>query len=99
MGGSPCPEDGDLFYARPDAEETEEAINKFISCLESQEQSCFASLHTLLSRLPVPVTTNGSKMSHAAALEGGFLPSMDEEQQKRFTPSELLLYKHAVEYR
>jgi hypothetical protein len=52
-GGSPCPEDGDFFDARP----------------------------------------------NAAALEGGFLPKMNEEQQKRFTPSELLLYKHAVEYR
>ena len=29
--GSPCPEDGDFFYARPDAEETEEAINKFMT--------------------------------------------------------------------
>ncbi len=35
--GSPGPEDGDLFYARPDAAEKEEAINKFISSLESQE--------------------------------------------------------------
>ena len=26
-GGSPCPEDGDFFDARPDAAETEEAIN------------------------------------------------------------------------
>jgi hypothetical protein len=35
--GSPCPEDGDFFYAMPDAAETEEAINKFISGMESQE--------------------------------------------------------------
>ncbi len=97
--GSPCPEDGDFFYARPDAAETEEAINKFISGLDSQEQAGFDRLHTLLSRLPVPVATNGSKMSHTAALDGGFLPKMDEEQQKRFTPFELLLYKHTVEYR
>ena len=63
--GSPCPEDGDFFYARPDAAETEEAINKFISGLESQEQAGFDRLHSLLSRLPVPVATNGSgKMSH-----------------------------------
>ena len=34
--GSPCPEDGDFFYARPDAEDTEEAINKFLEGLESQ---------------------------------------------------------------
>jgi hypothetical protein len=94
--GSPCPEDGDFFYAMPDAAETEDAINKFISGLDSQEQAGFDRLHTLLT---VPVATNGSKMSHTAALDGGFLPKMDEEQQKRFTPSELLLYKHTVEYR
>ena len=63
--GSPCPEDGDLFYARPDATETEEAISMFISGLECQEQSCFERLHTLLSKLPVPVTTTGNKMSHS----------------------------------
>jgi hypothetical protein len=29
-GGSPCPEDCDVVYARPDAAETEEAIRKFV---------------------------------------------------------------------
>ena len=53
--GSPCPEDGDFFDGRPDAAETEEAINKFISGLESQEQAGFDRLHSLLSRLPVIV--------------------------------------------
>ncbi len=50
---------------------------KFISGLESQEQAGFDRLHSLLSRLPVPspVSTNGSKMSHTEALEGGFLPN------------------------
>jgi hypothetical protein len=38
-------------------------------------------------------------MSHAAALEGGFLPNVDEEEQKIFTPAELVLYKYTVEYR
>ena len=100
-GGSPCPEDGDFFDARPDAAETEEAINKFLKGLESQEEAGFDRLHSLLSRIPVPVSTNGGNMSHTDALDGGFLPKMDEEQQKRFTPSrsELLLYRHAVEYR
>jgi hypothetical protein len=67
--GSPCPEDGDFFYARPDAAETEGAINKFISGLDSQEQAGFDRLHTLLSRLPVPVATNGSNMWHTASLD------------------------------
>jgi hypothetical protein len=70
-----------------------------MSGLERQELAGFNRLHSLLGRLPVPATTNGSKMSHTAALDGGFLPKMTEQQQKRFTPTELLLYKHAVEYR
>jgi hypothetical protein len=84
---SPCLEDGNFFDTRLVSTETEEAISKFISGLECQEQSWFASLHTFLSKLPVPVTTTGSKISHAAALEGGFLPKMDKEQQKRFQSS------------
>ncbi len=42
-GGSPCPEDSDCFDARPDAAETEEVINKFISGVESQEQYCLTA--------------------------------------------------------
>ena len=61
-GGSPCPEDGDFFDARPDAEDTEEAINKFLEGLESQEEAGFDRLHSLLSKLPVPVAPHGSNM-------------------------------------
>ena len=85
--GIPCPEDGGFFYGRPNAEETEEAISKFMSGLEGQEASGFESLHSLLGKLPVPAATHGSKMSHAAALEGVFIPKMDKEQEKRFAPS------------
>ena len=66
--------DGDFFDARPDAEDTEEAINKFLEGLESQEEAGFDRLHSLLKSLPVPVAAHGSNMSHAEALEGGFLP-------------------------
>ena len=38
-------------------------------------------------------------MTHAEALDGKFLPDLDEEQRKRFTPSELIIYKHAQDYR
>ncbi len=41
-------------------------------------------------------------MTHAEALDGKFLPDLDEEQRKRFTPSEdseLIMYKHAQDYR
>ena len=98
-GGIPCPEDADFMDARPDAAEMEEAIGKFVNGLEQQEQSGYHELHSLLSRLPVPVAKSGKTMSHAAAMEGGFLPKMTEEELKRFTPTELLLWRHAKEYR
>ena len=98
-GGIPCPEDADFMDARPDAAEMEEAIGKFVNGLEQQERSGYHELHSLLSRLPAPVAKSGKTMSHAAAMEGGFLPKMTEEELKRFTPTELLLWRHAKEYR
>ena len=47
--------------------------------------------------MPVQKTVGG--MTKAEAFEGGFLRDLDEDEKKRFTPSELLLYKVAVEHR
>ena len=49
--------------------------------------------------LSMPTVKQSQAMAQKDLLEGGFLPSMTEEEQKRLTPSELLLYKHALEYR
>ena len=95
----PCPEDEEFFNARPDAATMEEAIGKFMDGMEAHESDGFKDLHRFVGRLPVPTVNASQAMSHKDALEGGFLPSMTEEEQKRFTPSELLLYKHALEYR
>ncbi len=38
-------------------------------------------------------------MTHSEAIEAVFFPNMSEEEQKRFTPSELIFYKHALEYK
>ncbi len=38
-------------------------------------------------------------MTHAEALEGKFLPDLDEEQRKRFTPTEHIMYRHAQDFR
>jgi hypothetical protein len=66
---------------------------------EPQERGGFRvnDLHGLLGRLPVPTAKATQAMTHKDALEGGFIQSMTEEEQKRFTPSELLL--HALEQR
>jgi hypothetical protein len=95
---NPCSEDEEFFKGL-DADGMEEAISKFLDGLEGQERSGFKGMHSFLAKLPVPVTTETRSMTHAAALEGGFLPEMDEEELKRFTPTELILYKHAQEYR
>ena len=95
----PCQEDEEFFESRPDAATMEEATGKFMDGMEAQERGGFKELHRLLARLPVPTAKASPAMTHKDALEGGFLPSMTEEEQKRFTPSELLLYKHALEYR
>ena len=91
-------EDDEFFHA-PDAQSKEEAINKFLDGIEGQECSGFKDIHRFLNHLPVPAGTETRSMPHADARDGNFLPSMTEDEQKRFTPSELLLYKHALEYR
>ena len=87
------------FQGRPDADDMEEAITKFLDEKKGQERSGFKDLHRFLGRLPLPVAKGDRAILHSEALEGGFIPKMDEEEQKRCTPSELLLYKHSLEYR
>jgi hypothetical protein len=77
----------------------EEAIGKFMEGLEGLERAGFSQNHSLLQRLPVPVQKETRSMTHSEAIEADFLPNMSEEEQKRLTPSELILYKHALEYK
>ena len=85
--------DIDQLFDRPDAASMEGAINKFMEGLEGQERSGFPQIHRLLSRLPVPVQKKTRSMTHTEAIEGRYLPNMSEEEQKRFTPSKLILYR------
>ena len=95
----PCPEDEEVFECRPDAADMEEAIGKFMEGMEKQEHTGYTTLHKLLQGLPVPVQKTAGCMTQAEAFEGGFLRDLDKDEKKRFTPSELLLYKVAVEHR
>ena len=74
----------------------EEAICKFLDGLKGQERSGFKNMHSFLAKLPVPVTKKSRSMTHTQALEGGFLPG-DGRGRAEFTPTELILYKHAKE--
>jgi hypothetical protein len=94
---TPCTEDEEFFQGRPDADDMEEAITKFLDGMEGQERSGFKDLHRFLGRVPLPVAKGDRAMLHSEALEGRFIPKMYEEKQKRFTLSELLLYIHALE--
>ncbi len=74
----------------------EEAISKSMEGMERQESSGLQNINRLIHSLAVPEQKANRCMTHADAIEGQFLPNMSEEDQKRFTPSELLLYKHAL---
>ena len=88
--------------ARPDQEEMEQTMNKFLQQLKKQEKKQekkgqgFKDLATLLSELPKPAQGSARSISVAVAMEAGFLPALDEDQDDMFTPSELCLYRHAA---
>ena len=44
-------------------------------------------------RLPVPGKVDPKGLSLHAAMEAGILPLMNDEEARRFTPSEVLLYQ------
>ena len=85
--------------ARPDHEEMEQAINKFLQQLEKQEKRGFKDLATLLSHLTKPAQGSAGSMSVAEAMEAGFLPALDKDQADMFTTLELLQYRHAQDHR
>ncbi len=91
----PCPEDKE-FFIRPDAAAgMEEAIGKFLDGQEGQERRGFEEMHRFLAALPMPTPKESREMTQSESLEGRFLPNLDEEQWKRFTPTELIMYRHA----
>jgi hypothetical protein len=95
----PCQEDEEFFESRPNAMEMEQAIGKFLDGMPAVESKGYQQLHRHLARLPVPEKKIISAISHTEAVEGGLIKSLSEEELKRFTPSELLLYKIASEHR
>ena len=99
MDPDPCEEDEEFFKSRPNAEEMEQTISKFLDGMSAVESNRYAQLHRHLARLPVPEKKKISAMSQTEAVKGGLLKTMSEEELKRFTPSELLLYKIASEHR
>ena len=89
---APDPLDEDNMDARPEQEEIEQAINKFLQRLEKQEKKGFKDLATLLSHFPKPAKGSSYSMSVAEAMEAGFHPALNEDQANMFTQLELCLY-------
>ncbi len=69
----PCEKDEEFFKSRPDAEEMEEAISKFLDGMPAVESKRYEQLHRHLARLPVPEAKEISAMTHTEAVEGGLL--------------------------
>ena len=81
---------------RPDKDAMDADIADFLKLLEAEEQELYAGLQSALSRLPVPGKVEA--LSVHAAMEAGMLPRMDDEEARRFTPAEVLLYQHAQDH-
>ena len=77
----------------------EAAICKFLDAMPALETDGFQHLHRQLALLPLPNQRDVRSMGHDEAVEGNLLKTMSEDELKRFTPSELLLYKIASEHR
>ena len=78
----PADQNNDRDNGDPCPPPMEEAISRFMDGMEAQEHGGFNDLHGLLGRLPVPTAKAGPGITHKDALEGGFIPSMTEEEQK-----------------
>jgi len=85
---SPNPHDEEYLDARPDQEEMEDAINKFLVQLEKQGRKGFKDLASVLSQLPKPAQGLVSSISVADTIKAGFIPALDKDQADMFTPSE-----------
>ena len=69
--------------------------SQILKRLEAEEQELYAGLKSALSRLPVP---EPKALPVHAAMEAGMLPLMDDEEARRFTPAEVLLYQDAQDH-
>ena len=66
----PCDEeDEEYIQARPNAEEMEEAISKFMDGMPALELDNFQQLHRQLTRLPLPDKKVVSSMTHDEAVK------------------------------
>ena len=74
----------------PDKEVMDEAIADFLKRFEKEERGGYHGLHATLSRLPLPGKMDQGGLSVAEA---------EEEEARRFTPTEVLLYQHAQDRR
>ena len=81
------PED-DRYISRLDQAAKEAAIADFLKCFEVQEKRGYWDLDAVLSRLLVLRKVDQTGFSLSAAMEAGMLPRMEDEEERRFTPSD-----------
>lgn len=83
----------------PNKEAMDQAIADFLKRFEKEELGGYRGLHATLSRLPMPGKVDRRGLSVTEAIDAGMMPRMEEEEARRFTPTEVLLYQHAQDRR
>ena len=77
----------------------DQAITDFLKRFEKEERGGYRGLHATLSRLPMQGKVDQTGLSVTEAIDVGIIPRIEEEEARRFTPTEVLLYQHAQDRR
>ncbi len=91
----PCKEDEFFFKTRPNTEEMEEAISKFLNVIPALETDGFQQLHRQLAWLPLPNQKVVCSMGHDEAVDGGLMKTMSIHVQ---TYQYVLVYMCTYQY-
>jgi hypothetical protein len=99
-GDDDCPrtivaEDEDDRQHVPDVDGMNAAMNDFLTGIEQGLGDNYKNLAKVLQDVPIPKVLLLHPMTVAVAIAAGFIPAQDEGAALLFTPSELMLYKHA----
>ncbi len=83
-----------------DIPDTQAVLERFMSNMSKLANDEYRSLSVLLDSLPDPSCyTTAKSMTAAAAREKGVIPEADEETLRAFSPSEMKLYRHAMDHK
>ncbi len=97
-GDEPLEDAGDRDVV-PGLVEMNDAMESFKSCLVTGLMDGYAHLDLCLGDVPVPRVSQDKGMTVGVAIAAGFISTFNLSESQLFNPTELLLFKHSLEYK